>query len=195
MDQDKDEVIDNGLMDEISAAAAKEAAKAANKPMIDHLPDAVEKDDMGIPTLLAKPGDKIVIERVATVLQGKPWLDTKTYVIESIDAGSGHLNLWDDDLGRSATSNFIKGIAAGYRFKLPTLKGLSIGKKKRGRPRKNPTGAPEPEKSVQLGPDGKPVAKKRGRPPGSKNRDKDTIKAEKRAKLEKRKTKGAKKNK
>lgn len=185
----KDEIIDNGLMDEISTAAAAEAGKQVNKPMIDHLPDAVEKDEMGIPTLLAKPGDKIVIERVATVLQGKPWLDTKTYVIESIDAATGNLGLWDDDLGRSAATNFIQGVKVGYRFKLPNIKGLSIGKKKRGRPRKNPTGAPEPAKPVQLGPDGKPIAKKRGRPPGSKNRDREVIKAEKRAKLEQRKTK------
>lgn len=179
-----DEIIDNGLMDEISAEAAKEAAKAANKPMIDHLPDAVAKDELGQPALLAKPGDKIVIERVASVLSHKPWLDTKTYVIESIDSVSGQLKLWDPDLERNATSNFIKGLAAGYRFKLPNVKGISIGKKKRGRPRKNPTGAPEEVKPVQLGPDGKPIAKKRGRPAGSKNRDKAVIKAEKRAKLE-----------
>lgn len=184
----KDEIIDNGEMDEISREVAA-STKAVNKPMIDHLPDAVSKDEMGLPTLLAKPGDKIVIERVASVLNNKPWLDTKTYVIESIDSGTGHLKLWDEDLGRSATSNFIKGLAAGYRFKLPNLKGLSIGKKKRGRPRKNPTGAPEVAKPVQLGPDGKPIAKKRGRPAGSKNRDRDVIKAEKRAKLEARKTK------
>ncbi|NDE17815.1 hypothetical protein EBZ80_23100 [bacterium] len=63
---------------------------------------------------------------------------------------------------------------------------MSIGKRKRGRPRKNPTGAPEPGKPVQLGPDGTPVAKKRGRPAGTKNRSKDVIRAEKKAKLEKR---------
>ena len=186
---DNDEVIDNGLMDEISTEAAKEAAKAANKPMIDHLPDAVAKDELGMPTLLAKPGDKIIIERVASVLSHKPWLDTKTYTIQTIDAVSGHLTLWDENFHRDATSNFIEGLKVGYRFKLPNSKGISIGQKKRGRPKKNPTGVPDPAKPVQLGPDGKPVAKKRGRPPGSKNRDKETIKAEKRAKLEIRKTK------
>ena len=191
--EDNNEIIINDEMDDISRAAAKEAAKAANKPMIDHLPDAVEKDEFGVPTLLAKPGDKIVIERVATVLQGKPWLDTKTYVIESIDAATGNLGLWDDDLQRSAATNFIQGVKVGYRFKLPNIKGLSIGKKKRGRPKKNPTGVPEPVKPVQLGPDGKPIAKKRGRPPGSKNRDRDVIKAEKRARIEARRVKKAKK--
>ena len=189
------ETIDNGLMDEISTAAAAEAGKQVNKPMIDHLPDAVIKDELGIPTLLAVPGDKIVIERVATVLQGKPWLDTKTYTIESIDAATGNIGLWDDDLHRSAASNFIQGVKAGYRFKLPNIKGLSIGKKKRGRPRKNPTGAPEPAKPVQLDAEGKPVIRKRGRPAGSKNRDKDVIKAEKKAKLEKRAARHAKKRK
>jgi hypothetical protein len=177
----------NDEMDEISRAAAKEAAKAANKPMIDHLPDAVETDEMGLPTLLAEPGDKIIIERVATVLSHKPWLDTKTYTIESIDAATGNLALWDDDLHRSATSNFVQGIKVGYRFKLPTSKGLCIGHKKRGRPKKNPTGIPEEPKPVLLGPDGKPVAKRRGRPPGTKNRSREVIMAEKRAKLEKKK--------
>lgn len=191
--EDKEEIIINDEMDEISREAAKEAAKAANKPMIDHLPDAVSKDEMGMPLLLAKPGDKIIIERVASVLSHRPWLDTKTYTIKTIDSVSGHLNLWDENFHRDATSNFIEGLKVGYRFKLPNSKGISIGQKKRGRPKKNPTGAPEPAKPVQLGPDGKPVAKKRGRPPGSKNRDSETIKTEKRAKMEARKHKKARK--
>lgn len=162
-------------------------AKGANKPVIDHLPDAVARDEMGMPVLLAKPGEKIVIERVASVLSHRPWLDTKTYTIQSIDAATGGLVLWDDDLHRDASSNYIEGLKVGYRFKLPNIKGLSIGKKKRGRPKKNPTLAPVEAPPVVLGPDGQPVKKKRGRPAGSKNRDRATIAAEKRAKLEKKK--------
>lgn len=182
-----DAVVDNGLMDEISAEAAKEAARAANKPVIDHLPDAIEKDEMGFLTLLAGAGEKIIIERIATVLSHRPWLDTKTYTIESVDAVSGRLALWDDELHRNATSNFIEGLKAGYRFKLVTKKGMQIGARRRGRPRKNPTGAPEEAKPVQLDANGQPVAKRRGRPPGAKNRSREEIMAAKRAKLERNK--------
>jgi hypothetical protein len=182
------DIIDNGEVDEITRAARAEGAKVANKPLIDHLPDAVERDEMGMLTLLAVPGEKIIIERYATILKGKPWLDTKTYTIETIDAANGDLALWDDDLGRSAMSNFIQGIKFGYRFKLPAGR-VGIGHRKRGRPRKNPTGVPEEKKPVQFDANGVPIPKKRGRPPGSKNRDRDVIMAEKKAKLEARKKK------
>lgn len=181
-----DEIITNDEVDEITRAERLERAKVAAKPLIDHLEDAVGKDQFGNPILLAKVGDRIIIERVASILSHKPWLDTKTYVITNVDGVTGDLVLMDTDLGQQAGSNYITGLKHGYRFKLPNSKGMSIGKRKRGRPRKNPTGAPEPVKPVQLGPDGKPVAKRRGRPAGSKNRSKEIIRAEKKAKLEKR---------
>lgn len=186
------EVITNDEVDEITRAARAEQSKLASKPLIDHLEDAVGKDQFGNPVLNAKVGDKIIIERYATVLSHKPWLDTKTYVITNIDGVTGDLVLMDTDLGQQAGSNYITGTKHGYRFKLPNSKGMSIGKRKRGRPRKNPTGAPEPVKPMQFGPDGKPVAKKRGRPAGTKNRPKEVIRAEKRAKLEKRSARKAK---
>ena len=179
-------------IDDLSAVEAKEKARSAAKPLIDHLEDAVDKDQFGNLVLNAKVGDKIVIERFATVLSHRPWLDTKTYVITNVDGVTGDLGLMDTDLGQSAMSNYITGTKAGYRFKLPNAKGVSIGKRKRGRPRKNPTGAPEPTKPVQLDPNGQPVKKKRGRPAGTKNRPKDIIRAEKKAKLEKRKAKATK---
>jgi len=184
-----DEIITNDEVDEITRAQRLERTKAAARPLIDHLEDAVGKDQFGNPILLAKVGDKIIIERIATILNHKPWLDTKTYVITNIDGVTGDLVLMDTDLGQQAGSNYIVGLKHGYRFKLPNSKGMSIGKRKRGRPRKNPTGVPEPVKPAQLGPDGMPVAKKRGRPAGTKNRPKEIIRAEKRAKLEKRKAK------
>lgn len=164
-----DEIIVNDEVDEITRAAREESSKAANKPMIDHLPDAIGKDELGFPMLLAAPGEKIVIERVASVLSHRPWLDTRTYTVKSIDAATGRLDLWDESFHRDATTNFIEGPKVGYRFKLAAIKGLSIGQRRRGRPKKNPTGAPQEAKPVQLGPDGKPIAKRRGRPPGSKN--------------------------
>ena len=173
------EIIDNGEVDEVTRAARLEQAKAANKPMIDHLPDAVEKDEMGFPVLVAGPGEKLIVERVATVLAHRPWLDTKTYTVQSVDVASGFVSLWDDDLRRGATTNYIEGLKAGYRFKLVTKKGMQIGAKKRGRPKKNPTEMPEQAKPVILDSNGEPIKKKRGRPPGVKN--KSTIMAEAKA--------------
>ena len=185
-------IISNDEVDEITRAQQLELKKSAAKPLIDHLKDAVTTDEFGNLVFNAKVGDKIIIERIAHVLTHKPWLDTKTYVIQGVDGVTGNLQLMDYDLGQTALSNYITGLQHGYRFKLPNAKGISIGKRKRGRPRKNPTGAPEPAKPVQLGPDGMPIAKKRGRPAGTKNRSKEVIKAEKRAKLERRKTKTTK---
>lgn len=179
-----DEFITNDEVDEITRAEQLARAKISAKPLIDHLKDAVDHDEHGNVILLAKVGDKIVIERVASVLTHKPWLDTKTYIITNIDRLTGDLILLDNDLHQQAGSNYIVGIERGYRFKLPTSKGMSIGKRKRGRPRKNPTDAPELAKPVQLGTNGLPIVKKRGRPAGIKNRSKDVIHAEKRAKLD-----------
>lgn len=178
-----DERIDNDETDEITRLQIEEQRKAESKPMIDHLPDAIEKDEMGFPVLLAGPGERIIIERTASILAGHPWLDTKTYTIESIDTVSGRLQLWDDDLQRYAGTNFIEGLKVGYRFKLPTKKGMNIGYRKRGRPKKNPEGTVE-AKPVQLDANGQPIKKKRGRPPGVKNRPRDVIIAEKKAKIQ-----------
>ena len=181
---DIDDINENPeTFDQLTALEAKQRAKEASKPLIDHLPDAVIKNEMGLPTLLAGTGEKLIIERYATVLSHRPWLDTKTYTITNVNLATGVVGLWDDDLHRSATTNFIEGVKCGYRFKLTTRKGMQIGKRKRGRPRKNPTDAPELMKPVELGPDGQPIKKRRGRPAGTKNRDRDVIKAEKMAKL------------
>lgn len=187
---DIDDINENPeTFDELTALEAKQRAKEASKPLIDHLPDAVVKDEMGLLALSAGTGDKLIIERYATVLSHRPWLDTKTYTITNVNLATGFVGLWDDDLHRTASTNFIEGVKCGYRFKLTTRKGMQIGKRKRGRPRKNPTDAPELAKPVELGPDGQPIKKRRGRPAGVKNRPKDVIVAEKKAKISKRKAK------
>jgi len=174
-------------IDALTEAEEAEKRERANRPMIDHLPDAIERDDLGRLVLNAAPGEKLIIERWATILPGRPWLDTKTYTIMTIDEATGVVRLWDDDLQRNASTNYISGVKAGYRFKVPTRKGMQIGKKKRGRPKKNPTDAPSLEvaKPTTDGP------KKRGRPAGSKNRDGAVIAAEKKAKIEKKRAKKA----
>jgi len=185
MDNEDIVPMDNGEVDEITRAARLEASKAAAKPLIDHLAAAVGSDELGNLVFLGKTGDKVIIERIATVLSHRPWLDTKTYIVESVDGVTGDMRLFDPEMCQEAMSNFITGTKRGYRFKLPSSKGMSIGKRKRGRPKKNPTDAPELAKPVVLDAAGQPAKKKRGRPPGSKNRERDVIRAEKAAKVQK----------
>lgn len=180
-------------VDEFNLSAVIEAelnGPSANRPAIDHLPDAVVRNEAGELVLLARPGEKLVIERFATVLTHRPWLDTRTYTIVAIDSATGRVDLWDEDLHRCSSTNYVTALGLGYRMKLAT-KATEIGKRKRGRPRKNP---PVEAKPVQLGPDGKPEKKKRGRPAGVKNRPKDVIAAEKAAIRKARAEKIAKRN-
>lgn len=148
------------------------ADRNARKPDISHLKPALVVVD-GAPLPLFNIGDKIVIERYASVLAARPWLDTLTYTVESIDDETGVVGLWNEDLKQHALGNYITGPKKGDVYCLAIAK-ETIGKKKRGRPRVRPL-PPEGEP--------KPVRKgKRGRPPGSKNRPKDVIAAERAAK-------------
>jgi hypothetical protein len=154
----------------------------SRKPDISHLPLAVAKDENGVVVPLFDVNDKIVIERHAGMLIGKPWLDTQTYIVQEIDDDTGVLRLWNPDLLQFALGNFITGPQRGDDYRLAVEGTPTVGKRKRGRPRKNP---------VQ--PVAQPGEKKRGRgrPPGSKNRSKDVIKAEKVAKAKERAAKAS----
>ena len=164
--------------------AAKEAHRLATRPAIDDLVDAVVKDELGRMVLLARPGEKLIVERFATILPGRPWLDTKTYTVQSVDEATGRVNLWDDDLQRYAFTDYVAGVKAGYRFKLP-VKGRKISsKRKRGRPRKVVAASAAAAQPVAVAADGTPVKRGRGRPKGAKNRDRETIAAEKKVKAE-----------
>lgn len=147
---------------------------------ISTLPDAIADG-----ALRVGPGDRIVIERRAAFLPGRPYLDTKTYRIKRVDP-NGDMSLWDESLNQWAMDNWKTGPMKGQVYKLPTV-GTSVStKRKRGRPRKNPVDAPKP---TVAGPDGAPVKRGRGRPKGSKNRAKEVIRAEK---AEKRRLRAAK---
>lgn len=156
-------------------AAALAPPKPVNKPDISRLAPAIGPD--GRP--LFKPGDKLVIERYASILTGRPYLDTRAYRVVSIEEDTGNVWLYDESLMQNAGTNWKSAPARGDVFKFAGSSMITT-KKKRGRPRKAPVDAPA--KPVELGPDGKPVKRKRGRPPGSKNRPKEEIKADKAAK-------------
>lgn len=160
-----------------------DAEREARKPDISRLPNAL--DENGFPRF--RVGEKIIVERRSVVLQGSPYLDTKTYLVMGIDTESGKLDLFDDNLAQSALSNYIDGPKRGFVFKLAKGNAVST-KRKRGRPRKNPI-VDETVTKEAAAPTEK---KKRGRPPGSKNRSREEIKAEKKAKLAEREERKAK---
>jgi hypothetical protein len=121
---------DREQLHDVINALERERKRVANKPFIDHLVDAISIKD-GKPHLLQTVGMRIIIERVASVLPNSPWLDTRSYIIRSIDSETGNLKLWDEELEHHASANFITSIALGYRFKIPALsKGHVVLKRK-----------------------------------------------------------------
>lgn len=142
------------------------AKREAKKPNISHLTDAVGELPDGNKIALFDVGDRIIVQRnLAWALD--QWLDTKAYVVRSIDDDTGIVKCQDDEMGHHAVVGFKH---PGQVFKFAPKKG-------------NPFKAPKVEKApvVELAPGEK---KKRGRPKGTKNRSKDLIKAEKAAKKE-----------
>jgi len=145
----------------------REARRLSRKPPIDHLPDgtAVYQGQV-IP--LFDVGDRIVAERHIDFLAGNPWLDTRIYVVRSIDDDTGAVHCTDEEMQHYACVGFKRPLT---RIKLAPKKG-------------NPFNAPKvkrEEAKVELPPGEK---KKRGRPKGSKNRPKEEIRAEKQARKE-----------
>lgn len=128
-DQDERPVNETQHLNEVAALEQREAKRLASRPYIDHLIDAVVEVE-GKLTFLPKVGDKLVIERVSTVTKNRPWLDTRVWVVNRIDAQTGRLDLWCDELNQNGVSNFIAGTQAGCRFKLVPKKGPIFARKR-----------------------------------------------------------------
>lgn len=96
----------------------REAARLVSRPSIEHLADAVVDGKFVVPV-----GGRLVIDRVASVLTGSPWLDTRCYQVRAVDELSGHLALFDEEIWHQANSNFKQGLQLGYTFKVAPLKG------------------------------------------------------------------------
>jgi hypothetical protein len=153
-----------------------EVALPAARPDLSKLRDAL--DEFGLPVF--SPGDKIVVERRNILQPGHPYLDTQTYLVRKINMANGDLVLWNEGLTQWAMDNFVKGAAIGQVYKLAGRHDVAP-KRKRGRPRKHPLSEADTAPKEK---------KKRGRPPGSKNRPKEVIRAEKAAKRAAKKGKG-----
>lgn len=158
---------ENADADEINSPPPAETVR----PDISRLPAAIID---GVAVFCA--GDRIVIERRASILRGNPYLDTRTYSVKSVNLETGDMVLWDVSLFQWARDNFITGPKLGQVYKLANGLNSSPGKKKRGRPRKNLEVAPVVRTTDA---DGNPIKKRRGRPVGVKNRDKAIISVEK----------------
>lgn len=102
---------------------AREAKRQQGRPDIDHLDDAVVVDENGKHKCLQHKGNRIIIERFATMLKDRPWLDTRSYIILSLDPETGDMSLLEEEFQHQAKSNFITGLSLGYRFKIPARKG------------------------------------------------------------------------
>lgn len=163
------------------------ARRLLRKPYIDHLPDAIVTTDDGTPVLVPLPGETVVIERMATIISGSPWLDTKLYTVVSVDEDSGLVKLWSQSDHAFGFTNYIRAREEkSQRFKLPPEKGSWEGSHEQHAKAIVAASKPAP-------PDGK--KRGRGRPAGSKNRSKDVIAAEKQAKREKTREKRIRRNK
>lgn len=152
----------------------EQAKEPKKKPNIDALKDAVVFLDDGTPTFVPQPGERVIIERYTSLLPGRPWLDTRVYMVRGVDPETGHLDLWDEETQHWVSSNFADGLRNGYKFKCQPLHGRGIPKKRHRRTKE------ERETAKLEALERKAKSKKtRGRPKGSKNRDKATIQAEK----------------
>jgi hypothetical protein len=145
----------------------REQKRLARKPRIDHLRDGTTIHDAEVIPLF-DVGDRIVAERHISFLAGHPWLDTWVYVVRSIDDAKGEVHCTDEEMRHYACVGFKHPFT---RIKLAPAKG-------------DPFRVPKREKvQAPLQPGEK---KRRGRPKGSKNRPKEVIEAERKAKKENR---------
>lgn len=147
-----------------------EAKRLGKRPSIDHLQPGVVN---GEPQF--KPGDRIVVERRASLLKGNPWLDTRVYNVKSINAANGHVQCrdWEQHPEHGQL------VTVSYTDDFMTIKLCP----KSGDPFKVPVAEKPRQTTPLIQQAGEEKAKKRkGRPKGSKNRSKAEIKADKEAK-------------
>lgn len=166
---------------------ALRARAEARKPDISPLRSAIDPDGNFIP----RKGDYVVIERRRAHFAGHAWLDTRVYRLAEAPASNGDLTLWDPVRMQHARSNWKVGLDMGFDFRLPPAGRnpetcLESGGKRRKRKK---VLADKPVPVTTANTDGK--KRGRGRPPGAKNRPKDVIQAEKKARLEERRAKKA----
>lgn len=169
VDNEPLELIDEAEQDPTATPEQREQRRLSRKPRIDHLPDGVALLDDGTVLPLFDVGSRIVAERHTALLPGMPWLDTRVYRVRSIDDETGTVSCDDEELRHHAAIGFKHPLT---RIKLAPDRGNPFRA-----PRRPNAGAGQRSPDRQAEPAGD--KKRRGRPKGSKNRDKATIDAEK----------------
>jgi len=165
-------------------ADALVAARERLMPTTERLINAIAAGDDGSPLFIPGPGDLVVMERRSVLLSGMPWIDTRLLRVKKINDETGNIVLFDDDMKQNVQSNFITGPARGILFKIPAKRGNPFG------PQTNAAAAKlEAAPVVIIAADGSVKKRGRGRPAGSKNREKSVIKLEKKARAAARKAK------
>jgi hypothetical protein len=159
-------------------------ALAANReklmPSTARLHDAITTLEDGSVLFIPCEGENVVVERRSVLLQGKPWLDTRLLVVKKINEETGNITLFDADMKQNVQSNFMTGPARGVVFKIPAKRGNVFGPQTEEAAAKIAAAKPVVEGEKKRG---------RGRPPGSKNREKAVIVAEKKQRNAARKSK------
>lgn len=169
-------------------ASEQEQRRLNKRPDISHLKDATRVDpETGITLALFKTGDRIVADRRTTHLKGAPWLDTRVYIVMSVDDVKGVIHCLDEEarhhsfIGlRDPYTQLKLAPAAGNPFNAKEVK--KFEKKQLqllSQKRKNAGGT-----SILSSEDDFTNVKRRGRPKGTKNRPRDVILAEKLARKE-----------
>lgn len=182
---DTSESIDEGeLIASASLNATEQEQRRLNKrPDIAHLKDATRIDvETGITLALFKTGDRIVADRSTTHIKGAPWLDTRVYIVMSVDDVKGVIHCLDEE----ARHHCFIGLRDPYtKLKLAPAQGNPFNAKEVkkfekkqlqliSQKRKNASGT-----SILSSEDDFTNVKRKGRPKGTKNRPRDVILAEK----------------
>lgn len=163
---DEDDVADVSL-----TPAQRESNRLAKRPRLDHLqPGTVTDPETGDRLPLFDVGDRIIVDRCTDLLEGCPWLDTRLYIVKSIDDESGAVHCSDPEFNHHAVVSFRNPF---HRIVLPPPRGNPFAAPK-GRPRRE-EGLPKPEGKR----DESSSKRTRGRPKGSKNRAADVVAADK----------------
>lgn len=151
-----DNEVESDIQEHVNVAA-RENKRLSARPNIDHLADAVESRD-GVAFFIPTKGTRVIIERFATLLHDRPWLDTKSYIVESVDQETGDIRLQDEEMRHASHSNFKTALELGYRLKLP-------GAKERGGSYVPSNKAPAPEPVIDDNGDVVAVAPKQPKAP------------------------------
>lgn len=137
---------DDEVNDALSTLSAeqKEQKRLSRKPKIEHLKDATATLEDGTVIPLFDVGDKIVAERRVAFLSHHPWLDTKVYIVRSIDDETGVAICYDEDSQHRAVIGFRHDHTVvklcpkkGNPFKEPAPQKEVVAKKPRKQREKN----------------------------------------------------------